>query len=173
MFFYSGDEQTCRNGFPRFIKNIYEKTLRIANKENFDFLKFNFTEFFGDNSTQWSWYNVPQSVREEYWPNYSKLPQIGTDPNAPKVEYKNLKSYDGLAYATGEVYYCNWPQVVSRDGNKKMFLKDRWAHPYEQTWMSYMYQELKKGNLNFGLLLASPTEHNRFDHYESSIRKES
>lgn len=173
MFFYNGQEQICKNGFPRYIKSIYDKTLRIANNENFDYLKFNFSEFFGDNSTQWSWYNVPQTARELYWPTYSKLPQIGTDPNAPKVEYKNIKSYDGLAYATGEVYYCNWPQVVSREGNKKMFLKDKWAHPYEQTWMSYMYQELKKGNLNFGLLLASPTEHNRFEHYEANLRKES
>jgi O-methyltransferase len=173
MFFYNGQEQICKNGFPRYIKSIYDKTLRIANNENFDYLKFNFSEFFGDNSTQWSWYNVPQTARELYWPTYSKLPQIGTDPNAPKVEYKNIKSYDGLAYATGEVYYCNWPQVVSREGNKKMFLKDKWAHPYEQTWMSYMYQELKKGNLNFGLLLSSPTEHNRFEHYEANLRKES
>ena len=173
MFFYSGDESTCKNGFPRFIKKLYDKTLKISNKENFDFLKFNFTEFFGDNSTQWSWYNVPQPVREQYWPTYSKLPQIGTDPNAPKVQYNNIKSYEGLPYVNGEVYYCNWPQVVSKEGNKKMFLTEKWAHPYEQTWMSYMFQELKKGNLNFGLLLASPTEHNRFEHYESSIRKES
>jgi hypothetical protein len=173
MFFYNGPDSSCRNGFPRYIKSIYQKSLRISNNESFDFLKFNFSEFFGDNSTQWSWYNVPQVVREKYWPNYSKLPQMGTDPNAPRVEYKNIKSYDGLAYATGEIFYCNWPQIVSRDGNKKMFLTDKWAHPYEQTWMSYMYQELKKDNLNFGLLLASPTEHNRFEHYEANLRKES
>jgi hypothetical protein len=173
MFFYGGQDTTCKNGFPRYIKSLYEKTLKIASVENFDYLKFNFTEFFGDNSTQWSWYNVPQHVREKYWPNYSKLPQMGTDPNAPKVEFKNIKSYDGLAYATGDVYYCNWPQVVSRDGNKKMFLDTKWAHPYEQTWMSHMFQEMKKGDLNFGLLLSSPTEHNRFEHYEAGLRKES
>jgi len=163
MFFYTGNESTCRNGFPRQLKSLYEKTLRIINKENFDFLKFNFSEFYGDNSTQWSWYNVPQNVREQYWPHYSKLPQMGTDPNAPRAQYDNVKSYDGVPYVTGEVYYCNWPQIVSRDGNKKMFLTDKWAHPYEQTWMSYMYQELKKGKLRPALLLASPTEHNRFE----------
>jgi O-methyltransferase len=173
MFFYTGNESTCRNGFPRQLKSLYEKTLRIINKENFDFLKFNFSEFYGDNSTQWSWYNVPQNVREQYWPHYSKLPQMGTDPNAPRAQYDNVKSYDGVPYVTGEVYYCNWPQIVSRDGNKKMFLTDKWAHPYEQTWMSYMYQELKKGKLRPALLLASPTEHNRFEHYDGSLRKES
>jgi O-methyltransferase len=173
MFFYAGEDQLCRNGFPRYVKNIFQKSLQIANKENFDFLKFNFSEFYGDNSTQWAWYNVPQTVREKFWPHYSKLPEFGTDPNAPKLEFKNIKSLDGVSYATGDVYYCNWPQVLSREGSKKMFLEEKWAHPYEQTWMSYMFQEVKKGSMKFGLLLASPTEHDRFDHYDGKLRKES
>jgi hypothetical protein len=54
-----------------------------------------------------------------------------------------------------------------------MFLNTKWTHPYEQTWMSFMYQEHKKGNLNGSLLLITPTEHDRFDHYSSDLRKES
>jgi len=173
MFFYPNKGEVCRNGFNRFIPDLYDKTLSIAKNENFDFLKLNFSEFFGDNSTQWSWYNVPQVVRDEFWPEYSRLPEQGTDSNAPKVKYENVKSYEGLPYVTGEIYYCNWPQVVSKSGNRKMFLNTTWSRPYEQTWMSYMFQELKKGNLNFGLLLLTPTEHNRFDHYSRDIRKES
>ena len=173
MFFYPKKGDVCRNGFNRVVDDLYSKSLHIAKNENFDFLKLNFSEFFGDNSTQWSWYNVPQVVRDEYWSDYPKLPEIGTDPNAPKVSYKNVKSYEGLPYVTGEIYYCNWPQVVSKSGSRKMFLNTTWNHPYEQTWMSYMYQELKKGNLNFGLLLLTPTEHNRFDHYNRDLRKES
>jgi len=73
----------------------------------------------------------------------------------------------------GEIYYCNWPQLVSKSGSRKMFLNTTWAHPYEQTWMSFMFQEVKKQNLNFGLLLLTPTEHNRFDHYSRELRKES
>jgi hypothetical protein len=172
MFFYP-QEGVCRNGFNRKVNNLYQKSVNIVERENFDFLKLNFTEFFGDNSTQWSWYNVPQTVREQFWPDYSKLPEIGTDPNAPKVKYNNIKIYDELPYVTGEIYYCNWPQIVSKSGSRKMFLETTWAHPYEQTWMSHMYQELKKGNLNFGLLLLTPTEHNRFDHYDRGLRKES
>jgi len=173
MFFYPKKGEVCRNGFNRMVDNLYDKTIMIAKQENFDFLKLNFSEFFGDNSTQWTWYNVPQVVREQYWPNYSKLPEIGTDPNAPKVKYDNVKIYEGLPYVTGEIYYCNWPQLVSKSGSKKMFLETTWAHPYEQTWMSHMYQELKKDKLKFGLLLLTPTEHNRFDHYERELRKES
>ncbi len=172
MFFYP-HEGVCRNGFNRQVKNLYQKSVDIIQKENFDYLKLNFTEFFGDNSTQWTWYNVPQTVREEYWPNYSKLPEMGTDPNAPRVKYENIKIHEDVPYVTGEIYYCNWPQIVSKKGSKKMFLETTWAHPYEQTWMSHMYQELKKGKLNFGLLLLTPTEHNRFDHYDRELRKES
>ena len=74
---------------------------------------------------------------------------------------------------TGEVYYCNWPQIVTRTGNQKMFLDTTWGHPFEQTWMSHMYQLVKEGSLYPGLLLMTPTEHDRFDHYERSLRKES
>jgi len=173
MFFYPKKGETCRNGFNRYVDNLYNKTIKIMKNEGFDFLKLNFSEFFGDNSTQWSWYNVPQSVREEFWPNNQKLPQMGLDPNAPKTRYENVKSIDGVPFVTGEVYYCNWPQIVSKKGNKKMFLETTWAHPFEQTWMSYMFQETKKGNLSGGLLLMTPTEHNRFEHYDKELRKES
>ena len=173
MFFYPKKGEVCRNGFNRMVDNLYEKSVNIIKSEKFDFLKLNFSEFFGDNSTQWSWYNVPQVVRDEFWPEYNTLPEHGTDPKAPRVKYNNIKTYEDVPYVTGEIYYCNWPQIVSKSGSKKMFLETTWAHPYEQTWMSYMYQELKKGHLNFGLLLLTPTEHNRFDHYSRELRKES
>ena len=173
MFFQNKPGETCRNGFNRFTPNLYSKTLQIVKKENYDFLKYNFSEFYGDNSTQWSWYNVPQSVREEFWPKKTQLPVQGLDPNAPKTKFNSIKVHNGLPYADGEIYYCNWTQLISRVGNKKMFLTTTWAHPFENTWMSYMYQETKKGNLNGCLLLLTPVEHNRFDHYDGKLRKES
>jgi len=173
MFFFPKKGEVCRNGFNRFVDNLYTKSLEISSKEEFDFLKLNYSEFFGDNGIQWSWYNVPQSTREKYWPKNKKLPKMGLDPNAPKAEYKNIVSHKGLPYTNGDVYYCNWPQIVSKFGNKKMFLDVTWAHPFEQTWMSHMYQLTKNGELNPGLLLLTPTEHNRFEHYDRSLRKES
>jgi len=173
MFFFPEEGKVCKNGFNRFVKNLYDKSLNIIKNYNFDFLKLNYTEFFGDNGTQWSWYNVPQSFRESNWPDNKKLPQMGLDPNSPKTKFTSITSYEGIPVATGEVYYCNWPQIVSKKGNKKMFLETTWAHPYEQTWMSHMYQETIKGNLNPGLLLLTPTEHNRFEHYDGKLRKES
>jgi hypothetical protein len=173
MFFFPNEGSVCRNGFNRYVPNLYTKSLEIIKKENFDFLKLNYSEFYGDNGTQWSWYNVPQSIREEFWPEKPTLPHLGLDPNAPKTKFSSILSHKGLPYGSGEVYYCNWPQIVSRPGNKKMFLDTTWGHPFEQTWMSHMYQLSKKGELSSGLLLLTPTEHDRFEHYGGELRKES
>jgi hypothetical protein len=172
MFFFP-NEGVCRNGFNRFVPNLYTKSLEVMKKENFDFLKLNYSEFYGDNGTQWAWYNVPQSVREQFWPGKNRLPVQGLDPNAPKTKFNNITCYQDVPYADGEIYYCNWPQLVSREGNKKMFLDTTWAYPHEQTWMSHMFQLTKEGKLNPGILLLTPTEHNRFDHYSRELRKES
>lgn len=173
MFFYNGSDNTCSIGFNRKVDNLYLTSLKIVKNNNFDFLKLSFKEFYGDNRTQWSWYNVPQSFREKHWPNNKTLPKHGLDPNAPKTVFTEIGSLNNVPYAKGEVYYSNWPQVVTKGGNKKMFLTETWAHPFEQTWMSYMFQETIKGNLNPGILLLTPTEHDRFIHYDSKLRKES
>lgn len=172
MYIHTKWNGLCQSGFPTYIPNLYHKSLKIAEKEGFDFLKLCFTEFYGNNSTQWSWYNVPQDVRETLWPNKKHLPAQGLDPNAPLTLFKNINYYNGLAYASGEIYYCNWPQLVSKEGNKKMFLIEKWPAPFEQTWMSYMYQETLKNNINPGVLLASPIYHERFDYYNAEDRRE-
>ena len=164
MFFYKGDKDKCRNGFPRFIESILSKTLDIVRLEGLDFIKFNFSEFFGDNTKQWAWHNVSSDVREKLFPLDKK--------DKPFVEYKNIKTLKGLAYAIGDVFYCNWPQIVTRKGNQKMFLDTVWDNPFEQTWMSYIYQEQVKGNIKSAILLATPTEHNRFEHYPKEERRE-
>jgi len=171
MFFYLGPDEFCRNGFRRKIDNFYDVIMEITWNENFDFLKWNFSEFFGDNSKQWSWHNVPANTRMELFPENPV--KINSDHNAaPFTKFKNIKSYKSVPYATGEIYYCNWPQVVSKSGNKKMFLDTKWGHPFEQTWMSYIYQETLKNKINPGILLATPTEHNRFEFYQGNERRE-
>jgi len=171
MFFYNKTD-TCKNGFNRFVSNLYKKTLEIINKEGFDFLKLNFTEFFGDNSTQWAWYNLPQEKRDILFPENTQLPSIGFGVNPPKTKFNNIKSHMDVPYVTGEIYLCNWPILLSKEGNYKCYLKTKWTYPYEQTLMSHCYQETVKGRIKGGLLLMTPTEHNRFDHYESKLRKE-
>jgi len=173
MFFYPNKGEVCRNGFNRYAQNLYKNTIEIVKKYHYDFLKFNYSEFFGDNGIQWSWYNVPQDFRVKHWPEKPTLPVHGQDPNAPKTKFKNIRTHNGIPFIDGEIYYCNWPQVVTRHGNKKMFLETTWARPFEQTWMSYMFQETIKGNITPAMLLMTPTEHDRFEFYDGSLRKES
>ena len=173
MGFYPKKGEVCRNGFNRFVPNLYSKTLSIMKQENFDFLKLNYSEFYGDNGTQWSWYNLPQDKRRELFPEKPSLPVQGLDPNAPRTKFKSIKTHQGLSYVDGEIYLCNWPILLTKEGNYKCYIETQWAHPFEQTLMSYCYQETVKGNINPGLLLLTPTEHDRFEHYDRSLRKES
>jgi hypothetical protein len=172
MFFHSGSENVCKNGFNRKINDIFNKSLEIIQKEDFDFLKLNFTEFYGSHDKQWAWYNVPQEFRESHWPNSKRLPVQGLDPNSPNLEFKNIKSHKGVPYSNGEIYISNWPIVMSKEGNYKCYLETKFQYPYEQTIMSHVYQETVKGKINPGVLLCTPTEHNRFDFYAAELRKE-
>ena len=179
-FFYEDDMnmypkkgEVCKNGFNRYSPKLYSKVIQIMKIENFDFLKLSFTEFDGSNDTQFAWYNVPQDFRQKNWPNNPRLPQMGLDPNAPKTEFKNVKTYQGLPYANGEIYLCNWPIVLTKEGNYKCYLETKFAHAYEQTLMSQCYKQTVKGRINSAILLLSPIEHHRFHHYDGKLRKES
>ena len=90
-----------------------------------------FTEVYFDNDKQCSWYNVPQTIRTRDWPEYDKLPITGLDNNCPRTKFNHIYTKDDLSYATGEIYYANWPMIVSKEGNKKMFIDTTWALPYE------------------------------------------
>jgi hypothetical protein len=168
----SSSTGSCRNGFRRYIPDLYTLVHKIMAREEFDYLKLSYTEVYMDNNIQVSWYNVPQAVRTAVWPDYDQLPHSGLDPYAPRTKFDRIDVQDGLSYITGDIYYANWPMIVSKEGNKKMFIDTKWAHPYEQTWMSHMFQETMKKNLNPACLLASPVCHNRIKHYTPEERRE-
>lgn len=172
MFFQVDPNSKCKNGFSRNCENLFDKVLHIMKKEELDFLKLNFTEFYGSHEKQWSWYNVDQPFRKEHWPFNQNLPVQGQDPNSPNLEFKHIKSYNGLAYATGEIYLSNWPIILSRQGNYVCYIETKFQFPYEQTLMSQCYKNTVKGRVKSALLLLTPTEHNRFDFYEGHLRKE-
>jgi len=167
------DEGICRNGFNKYVPDLYKKLHKIMLRDRFDFLKLSYTEVYMDNNIQVSWYNVPQAVREKLWPNYHQLPVTGLDPNAPRTQFKHIEVIDGLSYISGDIYYANWPHITSRAGNKKMFIDTKWSYPYEQTWMSHIFQECIQDKIKAGVLLASPVTHERFKHYQAHERIES
>ena len=162
----------CKNGFRTWIPNLYNRSLEIIHKENYDFLKLNFTEIYGDNSTQWAWYNVPDNVRIKYFPTKPKKPIHGFDPNPPLTSFTCIKKSNDLAYIEGEIFYCNWPLWFSKKGNYKTFIETKFAFPYEQTMMSHVYQKQKQNLFNTAILLLSPINHNRIHFYQTHERKE-
>jgi hypothetical protein len=159
-------EEPCKNGLIRYDPRLFQKCMSIMEKESLDYLKLSFTEFFGDNHLNWSWHNLPSDKKEQYFPGA----QIKGVCNRTKITYTG--SVDGLSYAVGEFHYCNWPVMFNKAGSRKAFLDTKWAHPYEQTWMSHVHQLISEGKIRAGCLLASPINHNRAFHYDGKQRKE-
>ena len=162
----------CKNGKNRYVKDLYEKTISIMDEEGYDYLKLSYTEFFGDCGTQWAWYNVPQHIREKFFPDKSELPREGLDAHPPKTEIFYEKHFKDLEYLEGEFHYCNWPIWFSKKGNKKVFLDVTWGNPFEQTWMSQTFQYQKVNEIKCAVLNLTPINHDRFNFYDYSERKE-
>lgn len=173
MTLWESTEGLCEAGFRHHVDKLYLKSLEIMHRNKYDYLKLSYSEFYGTNSTQWAWYNIPPDIREQYFPEKTKLPEEGLDPDPPKTEIFCEKRYKDLKYFEGEFYYCNWPLWFSRRGNKKVFLDTKWTHPHEQTWMSNVFQLQKQGKIKAAALALSPIFHNRFDFYADEDRKES
>ena len=155
--------QYCKFGFRKYVNNLLKTAVSIMDRENYDFLKLTFSEFYGNNSEQWAWHNVPMEKKIEYFGDIKKR---------PLTNFKNIKTFNNIPYIEGEVYYSNWPHIIGQEGNKKLFLDTKWAYPFEQTWMSHIFTLTKQGLVNPAILLASPITHNRVHFYEASERKE-
>jgi hypothetical protein len=166
-------EELCASGYKKWTDDLYYKSLAIIHKNKYDYLKLSYSEFFGTNATQWAWYNVPQYIREQYFPDNPNLPEQGLDPDAPKTEIFREKRYKDLKYLEGHFHYCNWPLWFSKEGNRKVFLDTKWERPYEQTWMSHVFQLQMQGKIKAAALALSPIFHHRFDFYAAEDRKES
>jgi len=154
---------TCPFGFNKKIRDLYNVVHKIMDLEEYDFLKFSFSEFYGHNGEQWSWHNVPMDRKIEYFGDINKKPY---------TKFSAIKSINGTPYAEGEVYYSNWPHIISQEGNQKCFLDTKWGAPFEQTWMSHIYTLTRESQVRPAILLASPITHNRVHHYDGNDRKE-
>jgi hypothetical protein len=168
MIFFEDDmlldlNNTCNFGFNKKITNLFNTVVKIMKNEEYDFLKFSFSEFYGHNGFQWSWHNVPSEKRVKYF---------GRSQKKPLTNFSYIKSINGTPYAEGEIYYSNWPHIIDQEGNQKCFLDTKWSNPFEQTWMSHIYTLTLENKVKPSILLASPITHNRVHFYESNERKE-
>jgi hypothetical protein len=169
MMFFEDDmlldlsKNVCNVGLSKYVNNIYDNIIKIMNKEQYDFLKFSFAEFFGHNGEQWSWHNLPSEQKMKYF---------GPIKKKPNTNIKHIKTFNNVPYAEGEIYYSNWPHIIDQEGNQKLFLDTKWDNPFEQTWMSHIYTLTKKDIVKSAILLASPITHNRVHFYEGHERRE-
>lgn len=153
----------CPFGFPKNVNDLFNSVIRIMDIEEYDFLKFSFSEFYGHNGEQWSWHNVPMERKIQYFGPINKR---------PLTKFSTIKTLNQNPYVDGEIYYSNWPHIIDQEGNQKLFLDTTWARPYEQTWMSHIYSLTLENKVKSAILLASPITHNRVHFYEAHERKE-
>ena len=168
MLFFEDDMQLqasdgqCRNGMPTRVPGFLQKAIDIVrNEPGLDYLKLSYSEFFGDHRENWAARNLPDAERDKWFPTGA----------ATRVEA--IKSHGGLAYAVGEIFYSNWPMIITRAGNQKLFLEQPDAAAYEQTLMVRALELQRQGTLRGAVVLASLINHNREVHYPAALRKES
>lgn len=162
---------TCRSGYRTYLPDLFLNTLSIIHRENYDYLKLTYSEFFGTNRKQWAWYNIDDRVRQLHYPNNPIRTDNPDDCPDTVVIKSNLQG--DIKYFEGEFHYCNWPMWMSRQGNYKIFLENPLEHKYEQIWMANTYYQIKQGNIRPAAMALSPINHHRFAHYPAHERKES
>lgn len=160
---FTQDNNVCRSGFRKQIPNLFSRCMKIMRKEKLDYLKLSFSEIFYDNHIQTAWFNTHEPKRTNYW---------GYRTKPPEVRMHHISKVRDLSYAVGEVFYCNWPHIMSRNGSKKIFEERKYLWPGEDRLMAYAYELQREGKLKAGVLLASPIQHERKFDYDRNKRKE-
>lgn len=151
-------------GFQSYYENILEKGLHIVEKESLDFLKFCFSEFYFNNDTQIAWFNCNEMVRKKFFP---EQPVKLNDVIVPLTKFNQIKTLNGVPYALGEIYYCNWPLIMSRKGSREIFLEPVFRFPHEATIMSNGFEKMQLGKIKSGIILGTLFTHERFDFYQA------
>lgn len=156
-------QPVCENGLSRHVHAVSAACLAMQQRENADYVKFSFTEVYGAHHTQWGWINLSEQARAHYFPGMI---------DAPRASFHGIHSLDHVPYAIGEVYYSNWPQVITRRGTRKLFFDERKEPCYEQYWTARSFELLRRGQLKAAVLLASPVNHHRTEDYARVERVE-
>lgn len=149
---------TCSNGLNRFTNNLFNKILNIIKQNNYDFLKLNFTEVILSNE-----YNYPESLIK------SRI--VISKRKLVKTKFNNIHFYNGLAYLDGEIYISNWPVIISKEGNRSIYINRKVDNILEHDLSISVQADIKSGLIKSAVLLLSPIHHNRVYEYYTE-RKE-
>lgn len=146
--FYFEDDMTltngrgrCRWGFPQYVPQLRETAVHILEAEGLDYLKLSFHEHHSDHSKDWS--------------------------TGGPASYKKI-GHDRFGYMIGNVYYSNWPMVINKSGNNKLFiaLPNGWIDEF--SIMKKAAQMIGNSILKVGVLCAWPILHKRDFNYKNA-----
>ena len=129
----------------------------VMDKLELDFFKLCFQEVFGNNTQNWAYRNMNEAQKRKY--------KVNSPDFTP---FENIHVVQGTPVITGGIYYCNWPQITSRDFAQHFMLQSE--HFYEQHLMATY--SLLKHPLKSALLLGSAFKHDRLESYDMKDRKE-
>jgi hypothetical protein len=150
----------CQNGFRTVVPSLLDSVREIVRAEGVDFLKLSFSEVCGDHTQNWAYYNLGEDERRHDF------------PDGPTARFDAIKSHQGLTYALGDVFYSNWPMLITRRGSRAIFLDDPDVPRYEQLLMAHAHRLNRAGALRSGVLMASPIRHHRLQPYPLEERRE-
>jgi hypothetical protein len=152
-------EGQCSMGFSRWCPQLFQKSVEIMEKEDYDFLKLNFTEVQISND-----YDYVKSLEKS---NVS----IAGKKQLVKADFHHLHSHKSLPYANGKVYLSNWPVIMSKRGNWQCYLEKNMSGLLEHEISRRVHQDITSGKTKSAVLLLSPIDHRRIQSY-SDTRKE-
>lgn len=143
MFYFEDDiifhprresPQRCRFGFPDFVRDVLTHAVQIVTEEDLAYLKLNFHELWFDHSRNFS-------------------------TQAPSV-FEKLSSIGDAAYFVGDVYYSNWPMLITQAGSRAIFDHDEPVMT-EGAYVRRAQTLRDHRRLRTGVLAAWPMEHDR------------
>lgn len=123
----------CRFGFSFYIENMIETSKNILIHENLDYLKLSFHEVYNDHSSLW--------------------------PISRFTHFNKLGSYNNIGYFIGDIYFSNWPIIITKNGNTKIFDLNNIKTEYDLALHSLNL--IENNILKTGVLCASPIYHCR------------
>jgi hypothetical protein len=165
FYFYFEDDMLlhtegfCQSGFIRICSDLFNKTVEILQKEGLDFLKLSFSE-------------VKMTHEHDWIETLKKHPVIGLKPKEMvKTRFKSISSHRSLPYAEGSVYLSNWPILMSKKGNQKVFLSSNFNGLSESNVSREVHRLILQGRIRSAVLLLSPIVHNRSINYDGFRRE--
>lgn len=152
--------ELCRSGFPMYVDGWLESALRLALHEDLDYLKLSFSEVFFNNDVQVSWFNVSDTDKARLFPG-------ATQP--PATKFSEEKAACELEYYLGEIFWCTWPQIMSKKGCRSLLRPD-FKDRRSMYVMGELYKETLAGDFKPAVLKSSLVTHHREHDYNRETR---